>query len=259
MRLYGLPRNHAPCFNTTKGLGPEDAPHVCRTDIQGQATGESFKDEEHRKRGLAFLDQADDAILRSFPSAERRGDRRLAEGDLFRTKKRPLIHGIQLSRDAAWSTHRALPITSQQDSKHHRSMPRWSVSGWWLPAPCCLGWHAVGTGQCRSLLPLRKCANSSLSDTLIFYLGSAADDALRAGRELDNYTSIWIMKKQLLVAAALVSTAHGFNLAPPTCALRGAATRTSQLACMAVNYDKTKEGDYPHPHDDDYKVMPSNA
>jgi hypothetical protein len=22
---------------------------------------------------------------------------------------------------------------------------------------------------------------------------------------------------------------------------------------MAVPYDKTKEGDYPHPHDDDYK------
>ena len=67
MRSYGLPRNHAPCFNTTKGLGLEDASHVCRTDIQGQAMGESFKDEEHRKRGLAFLDQADDAILRFLP------------------------------------------------------------------------------------------------------------------------------------------------------------------------------------------------
>ena len=58
--------------------------------------------------------------------------------------------------------------------------------------------------------------------------------------------------KPFFLSAVLLGTAQAFSV-PAIGSLRSAPRRTADLACMAVPYDKTKEGDYPHPHDDDYK------
>ena len=58
------------------------------------------------------------------------------------------------------------------------------------------------------------------------------------------------MKAALLLG--LTATAHAFLMAPTSSgSARGLAIRSASF--MAVPYDKTKEGDYPHPHDDDYQ------
>lgn len=55
--------------------------------------------------------------------------------------------------------------------------------------------------------------------------------------------------------AALLATAYGFTLGVRAPSISSPAANWDQLMAvrMAVNYDKTKEGEYPHPTDDDYK------
>jgi len=59
-----------------------------------------------------------------------------------------------------------------------------------------------------------------------------------------------------VVLALLLHTADGFMIGSKIMAVRGvgsAAGGRGPAVAMAVPYDKTKEGDYPHPHDPDYK------
>jgi len=56
--------------------------------------------------------------------------------------------------------------------------------------------------------------------------------------------------KAMFLWACVVSNAHGFTL---TVGRSATAIRRTPLPACKVPYDKTLEGDYPHPHDDDYK------
>ena len=56
---------------------------------------------------------------------------------------------------------------------------------------------------------------------------------------------------RLLLSVVVVDTAQCF-VVPSLCSAR-TIRRTQRPECMAVPYDKTKEVDYPHPHDDDYQ------
>ena len=51
---------------------------------------------------------------------------------------------------------------------------------------------------------------------------------------------------------ALLATAQGFVLPTGLGSAQSRACSSRPVVCK-VDYDKTKEGDYPHPHDEDYK------
>ena len=54
---------------------------------------------------------------------------------------------------------------------------------------------------------------------------------------------------RLLFLALFIAQAHGFNLP----AIGRPAIRSARSCALVASVDQTREGEYPHPHDDDYK------
>uniref|UniRef100_A0A7S3B590 Uncharacterized protein n=1 Tax=Haptolina ericina TaxID=156174 RepID=A0A7S3B590_9EUKA len=61
-----------------------------------------------------------------------------------------------------------------------------------------------------------------------------------------------MMKLALLLTTQIVAT-HGLTLSSMPCSRSRVVAHTRAYVVAATDYDKTKEGDYPHPSDSDYK------